>query len=386
MVQKRKMQKKQSQRQRLPKMAGPPGPFGPVSSISTAPVAIGNSIRGSMPICRPEAGGMRVCGRDFAFACGSTVAAATSWQLIGGMPLSPSMFGVSTLLNYARMYGEFRFNSARVHYITSSPTSQAGDILFYYSKTHTSPLVDFTNTSFLPYILSDPHTVIGPQWTNHTLEVMPTKEWKTTCPLSASDPDEECSGVVYLYSKTNSANSPGYIIIDYDISFREISVNPKAGLLPITRCQMNYLTLGATSVAATAGSTTVVGTVQGTNIDGSSSAIPTGAIAGDVYQAFLFPTNSVVSGTNSAWTNVTTSNLFRTANGLTGTSLVVDDGVTIYILMLTSTTFQFYTTLDNALNNSLALTYNVTATVSFNLCMGVELIRSLSPRDRKSVV
>jgi len=379
MVPKRKTQKKSQPKQRLPKMASSPGPFGPVSTISTAPVAIGNSIRGSQPICRPEAGGMRVCGRDFAFACGSTVAAATSWQLIGGMPLSPSMFGVSTLLNYARMYGEFRFNNARVHYITSSPTSQAGDILFYYSKSHTAPLVDFTNTSFLPYILSDPHTVIGPQWTNHTLEVMPTKDWKTTCPLSSSDPDEESAGVVYLYSKTNSANSPGYIIIDYDISFREISVNPKAGLLPITRCQMSYLTLGTTTTVVSAGVTTVVGNVQGTNIDGTASTLPVGAKAGDVYQAILFPTNSVVTGTNAAWTNVTTANLFRNANGLTGTSLIVDDGVTIYILMLTATTFQFYTTLDNALNNTLAMTYAVSATVTFNLCMGVELIRSLSP-------
>jgi len=360
-------------------------PFGPVSSISTAPVAIGNSIRGTQPVCKPEAGGMRVCGRDFAFQCGSTVAAATTWQLIGGMPLSPSMFGVSALLNYARIYGEFRFNGVRVPYITSSPTSQAGDVLFYYSKTHTAPLPDFTNTSFLPYILSDPHTVIGPQWTNHTLEVMPTMDWKSTCPLSCSDIDEESSGVVYLYSKTNSANSPGYVLIDYDISFREISVNPKAGLLPITRCQMAYLTLGGTSVSATSGSTTVVGTVQGTNIDGTSSALPTGAIAGDIYQAFLFPTNSVVTGTNAAWTNVTTSTLFRNANGLTGTGLTVDDGVTLFLLMLTTTTFQFYTTLENALTNTNALTYNTTATVTWNLCSGVELVRSLSPSMTQSV-
>jgi len=210
-------------------------------------------------------------------------------------------------------------------------------------------------------------------------------DWKSTCPLSCSDIDEESSGVVYLYSKTNSANSPGYVLIDYDISFREISVNPKAGLLPITRCQMAYLTLGGTSVSATSGSTTVVGTVQGTNIDGTSSALPTGAIAGDIYQAFLFPTNSVVTGTNAAWTNVTTSTLFRNANGLTGTGLTVDDGVTLFLLMLTTTTFQFYTTLENALTNTNALTYNTTATVTWNLCSGVELVRSLSPSMTQSV-
>jgi len=203
--------------------------------------------------------------------------------------------------------------------------------------------------------------------------------------LACSDIDEEASGVVYLYSKTNSANSPGYVLIDYDISFREVSVNPKAGLLPITRCQMSYMTLGATTVAATAGVTTVVGSIQGVNIDGTASAVPTGAIAGDVYQAFVFPTNSVVAGTNAAWTNVTVSTLLRNANGLTGTSLVVDDGVTLYLLMLTATTFQMYTTLDNALTNTNALTYGTTATVSWNLCMGVELVRSLSPAMTQSV-
>jgi hypothetical protein len=84
------------------------------------------------------------------------------------MPITPCCLPSSILRNYCQMFNKFRVNKVIVHYITSSPTSQAGDVLFYYEKDRLAPMADYSSSSFLPYVLSDPHTVIGPQWTNHS--------------------------------------------------------------------------------------------------------------------------------------------------------------------------------------------------------------------------
>lgn len=48
---------------------------GPVASVTTAPVAIGNTIRGTVAKTTSIKDGVRVSGRDFAFAVSASVAA-----------------------------------------------------------------------------------------------------------------------------------------------------------------------------------------------------------------------------------------------------------------------------------------------------------------------
>ena len=97
--------------------------------------------------------------------------------------------------------------------------------MFYYERDPSSPMADYTSSNFLPFVLSDPNTVIGPQWTNHSMLVNPTADWKTTLFGNQVDLEEQTAGSLFLFSKTSSANSPGYILIDYDISFKELAVN-----------------------------------------------------------------------------------------------------------------------------------------------------------------
>ncbi len=359
--------------------------FGPVSTINTAPVAIGNSIRGSKARATNIAGGSRVVGRDFGFQLNATASSIQDWQVIGGMPLTPAVLPSSVLRNYCQMYNKFKINSIACHYITSSPTSQAGDILFYYEKDRKSPSPDFTNSSFLPFVLSDPYTVIGPQWTNHTLAVKPVSDWKTTNFGMNSDLNEDACGTVWLFSKTNATNSPGYVIIDYDISFMELSVNPRAGQLPVARGQANPISFGLSGSAVTAGSTTASALqIRGVGLDGAATAMPNGSVSGDIFKFVASPTASTTLNT---WTNVTPSTLL-VANTARDVAVPINDGFTCYIVYGDSTAgggdtplLTLYPTLESAIVGASTVgtyLFGVTATVTFALIGHIQLVASAS--------
>lgn len=358
---------------------------GPVSSISSAPVSIGNSIRGSEPRSTNYQDGARVVGRDFAFSLGSTAATITGWELIGGMPITPSVMPSSILRNYSQMYCKFKVNKLIVHYITSSPTNQAGDILFYYEHDRFAPMVDYSNASFLAYVLSDKNTVIGPQWTNHSIAVRPAGEWKTTLYGNQTDLNEDAAGSIFLFSKTNAANSPGYILLDYDITFKEMAVNPRAGTLPIARGQAFNLAFGQTTNAVTLGTAYTYG-LQGKDLTNNTPGYPTGVTNGDIYKCVACATASTVLNT---WTNVTLSTLFS-YNSNIDTPILIDDGFTFYLTIVDYTvgastaTFLLYPTFDLAASNGVsgsasgALRSAVTATVTWTLIANVMLVGNLS--------
>jgi len=356
-----------------------PGGFGPVSTINTAPVSVGNSVRGSKPRISQTTDGARVVGRDFAFALSSTAAAINGWELIGSMPITPCALPSSVLRNYCQMFQKFKVNKVTAHYITSSPTSQAGDIVFYYERDALAPMVDYSNSSFLPYILSDPHTVIGPQWTNHSALINPVSEWKSTLYGNQTDLNEDKAGVLHFFSKTNSANSPGYLLIDYDISFKSLAVNPRAGTLPIARAQGTFMCGWQSGLATTAGNAFIISnTNTGKNIADSAGSTPSGISNGDIYKVVLQITASTQA--NAAWTNVTKANLLQFADN---TSLPVDDGTTLYA-RVDNGVWNFFSTFTNACTSTSPIEYGVTATISFALCWEAMLVGNIDTLTQSS--
>jgi hypothetical protein len=362
--------------------------FGPVSTINSAPVAIGNSLRGTKPVVLQSKDGVRVMGRDFAFAAGSTVAAVTDWELIGGMPLSPAVLASSTLRNFNQIYNYFKFNKIVVHYITSSPTSQAGDVMFYVEKNRYNPAPDHTNSNFLNFVLSDVQTVIGPQWANHSAIITPCKDFKTTSYAITTDMDDDNQGAIYFYSKTNAANSPGYILIDYDITFKELSISPRAGQFPVVRGLFNPLCIGLSNVSVTIGSTNATNiAVQGNTPNGKASALPATTVGGDVYKFVCSITSSTASGVNAAWSNSagtapTSSNLFVTVDDV-DVPFVIDDGTTLYLRAYDVTVgtaknyvIGVYPTAELAIADSRPLKYGLTSTLTYNLCGTISLVSS----------
>ncbi len=353
--------------------------FGAVSSITTAPVSIGNSVRGSRPRIKQAVDGARVTGRDFAFALSGTASAITNWELIGGMPITPCVLPSSILRNYCQMFQYFKVHRIVVHYITSSPTSQAGDVLFYYERDRLAPSPDYSNSSFLPYVLSDEATIIGPQWMNHSALISPPQEWKTTLFGNQTDLNEDAIGTIFMFSKTNAANSPGYILIDYDISFKSMAVNPRAGTLPISRGQSNFVCFTRTSTTGLGGVVIFDSATTGKTIANVTSSMPTGDSPGDVYKCVVQATAS--QQVNAAWTGTpayTLSTIFRYADD---SNITLDDGFTCYATALVSSTpgqFTFFATLEGAMTNSRPLEFQV-ASVSpaVNLCCEVQLVRNM---------
>lgn len=357
------------------------GMFGPVSSINTAPVSVGNSVRGSQPRVSQTTDGARVVGRDFAFALAGTAAAVTNWELIGGMPITPCCLPSSILRNYCQMFNKFKVNKFTMHYITSSPTSQAGDVLFYYEKDRLAPMPDYSNSSFLPYTLSDPHTVIGPQWTNHSATINPTKDWKTTLYGNQTDLNEDAEGTLFFFSKTNAANSPGYLLIDYDIQFKELSVNPRAGSLPVARAQSSFvcLTPGPTILQ---GNIPLLSLQVGRNVSNVVSTFPNGTIDGDIFKVVLQVTASTQVNAWSGSPTPTVSNILR--YGTTNRSLTIDDGTTLYGAIVNGN-MTLYATLEGAVTSTDALeAANSFTSLALNICAEMQLVRNITDFTQSS--
>lgn len=383
MAKTKKNNKKTQPKKKAGKRHSGSGPT-PVSAISQAPVSIGNTVRGTKPSVKTTANGATVVGRDFAFNLNGTASSVTDWECIGGMPLTPCVMPSSVMRSYCQMYSKFRFKRFAIHYITSSPTSQSGDIVFYYNREVSAPLPDYTSTSFLPFLLSDSYNIIGPQWSNHTLMGIPPSGWKSTNYLSLDDINTASNGEVFIYSKTSTTSSPGYVLIDYEIEFQDLSINPKAGILPVSRGQYSNFAFGCSALATTLGVTTAAGLYcvnRGNNISNAASALPAGARTGDIYKMVACATSSVALNT---WTGVDLTNLlvYPTRPDVPFT---VEDGFTFYAALQDNSvgggdlqTFYLYPTLDAAKIGGNRFFFGVTATITFALIVNASLVYQVS--------
>lgn len=343
-----------------------------VSTINTAPVAIGNSVKGSKSIIHPSKnGGVQIIGRDFMFAPVGTGSVLT-WTSTGGTPITPAAFGDSTLRQMVQMYQEFKVNSICVHYITSSATSSNGDVMFYFSKNRESVFLNQTSANLLPFVLSDEDTIIGPQWTNHSACLHVTSTWKSCDYGMSSVVSDFSDGEVFLLSKTSTTDSPGYVLFDYDISFREHSIAPRLLTYPITRIQYFQTSMG---FAGTSAAGAPVGLIVGAgptalNISGTTAVSPNGLQAGDVYKIIIDLTNSVVAN----WLLPTTIQPIRLplANTFVTTPLV--DGFTCYAAY-NGITWQLYANSESAFVQTNEFEYNATnVNASINLQVWLSFI------------
>ena len=342
--------------------------FGAVSTINTAPVAIGNSMRGSAPqIMRSANDSVRVIGRDFAQTAYNS-GTVTNWLPVAGFPVTPNCFVSSVLRNYCQMYNKFKFNKLRIHYITSSPTSSSGDVLFQVNAGRSDPLPNWTGSNFLPYALSKPETIIGPQWTNHTMEIVPKGPFRNLDLGQNLDIDYQAQGEVFMYSKTSSTDSPGYLLIDYDITFAEMAINPKQGLLPnplllLQPCQLTWAT-----TAYTANTTAVQLLSFGTTGSGNTT-IPaisssTAFKPGDIYKYSIDATNTNTGGWTFGSGSATLSTLIsETVNG-TSTAMTLVDGYTLYLVAQSATNVIPFTNIACAFTASSRLTAGATYTAA----------------------
>jgi len=305
--------------------------FGAVSTITTAPVAVGNSMKGTKASVVARSGdSIRVVGRDYAFTPAGS-GDEKGWINVGGFPLTPACFVSSALRAYTQIYNKYKFNSLAVHYITSSPTSSSGDVLFSISKNRSDPPADPSSATFLNYALSDPNTIIGPQWTNHTAVVKPTGPFRVLNLGQNNDIDYQSQGELFIFSKTAQTDSPGYIIIDYDITFTEMSVNPHAGLLP--NPDLIYIPINMYSATTTGNYTCTtpssgLGGIIWCNITNAQApmdlfATPTYKV-GNVYKIILTNVKTATYG------SATSANYLTEYVGNNVTAFSITEGLVVY--------------------------------------------------------
>jgi len=372
-----KKKAKKAKRQSNSMASGGGQMFGPVSSINTAPVAIGNSIRGAATSVVRSRNGVIVRGRDMAFTPISTYT-ITTWCLTGGIPLTPAAFVDSNLRNYMQMYQKFRWKRFVAHYITSSATSSTGDIMFYYNKNRNSVFLNQTSTNLLQYVLTDEDTVIGPQWTNHSMQANLRSCWLSTDYGMSSVVNDFAEGELFLLSKTSTTDSPGYVIIDYEVEFAEQQLSPRLLSLPISRITWSQVNLAQTSAATTQGSTALQPAVSGTNISNGNSTLPSGYVVGDVYKIILDVTNSAAG----SWTNLTVANLLTWGDAFGSNPVnTISDGMTLYAVLKTTTVFVLFPNSESAFTYcGNYATYNVTngSSSTYNLQCWISYIGNIA--------
>jgi hypothetical protein len=300
------------------------GPFGPVATIDTAPVSIGNTVRGSAPVITYTRDGVRVQGRDFLVTVPAIAAVDTNWQLAAACPLAPGCMVASGVRSFANAYSQYCLNGMAFHFITAESTGVSGNILLYPSKDRAAPGLNSLSQNFLPLVLSDQNAVIGPLWNNCSATYMPPCEWRPTDIFNAEELRHQAAGELFVFTKSAGLAAPGYVLVDYDITFMEFSVNPKTLTLPVARMKYTQCALVRT-VANTIDTNATFSLAGGTLLDAvTTSAVPPGCVPGDIYKVILSLANNGLAG-RAANTVLAFSNF---AGG--STAITLTEGYTCY--------------------------------------------------------
>jgi hypothetical protein len=316
---------------------------------------------------------MRVQGRDFLMKIDNTAASITDWTLVGGSPLAPACMVASTLKGFSSTYAHYLVHGVAFHFVTSTNTSADGSIMFYVNKDRAGPGLPTDSNNFMPAVLSDHNTLIGPLWTNCTASYFPEPRWFPTDVFNSDDLYEQAPGELHVYTKTGSTAVPGYVLIDYDISFRTLSLNPKIQILPVSRMKYTQMRLSLTATAVTVGATIVELEDSGTSLDGVTAVTaPTGAVNGDIYK-LIFNTN------DATFTNITAATAFQRfyVTALTATEPLTD-GFTCYGVVTISGPIRLvlFPTYASALSGALPYRWGVTATIAVGIPAYASLVGS----------
>lgn len=346
--------------------------MGPVSSITTAPVSIGNAIRGSSASARRIKNGVRITGRDFCFTALQTAGASggniTTWCMAGGTPLTPGAFIDSNLRQQVQVYQKFKWNKCTVHYITSSSTATTGDVLFYYQKNRNSVFLSQTSNNLLPFVMSDTNCVMGPQWQNLSLACEIKPEWKSTDYGMSSQLDYYSAGDLFLLSNTTSTDSPGYVIMDYEIDFAEEQISPRLAIFPIFRIQWWNMALyySGSTLSQYASIPFISGGGTAKSLANIASAYPANTAVGDVFKIIIDATNS------PAPTGQFTAILHSlAASNVIQNQLSVMDGTTLYATVFSPTQVYLYMTAEEAFASTNPIATNVAISMASTLTLEV---------------
>jgi hypothetical protein len=230
--------------------------------------------------------------------------------------------------------------------------------MIYYHKSREGVYLNQTSANLLPFVMSDPHTCITPQWQNMTVQLSTDDDWKR-CDYGYSDDIQHyCGGELFFLSKTaaGDANSPGLLLMDYEIEFKNLNLTPRLLLWP----QPTVLYTPYIMRSGAVGANTVIESIYLAGQAGNQFGnVANGLQATGIYKVIIDGKNSI--------NNVNDWKILPRASAV-GTTMPVTDGMTVYAVCANSnTTFSFYGTAAAAYAGSASELFVWAAAVTANI-------------------
>lgn len=332
-------------------------------------------------------GGVRITGEDFLFSA-SGYSSGGTWYHAGAAPVGPSSMANTALVDFARVYSQFRIVAAAACYIPGVATTATGQIAMYYRSNRIDPAITPSSASFLPWVLSGNNGVVAPAWQPTSLRLVVGKEWLDTEPLCNVDPNREVDGELFLASNigvnTVPSPSPGLVKLQYVVEFRGFARNPKAAMLPVPDQIYTQLGCGINNESVSTGNGVNFRCIY-PNIAGNTLSSPGHANYGDVYKLIIDST------TFSSGTGETINNIWRiNFNSSNFVGYTFDQPVmTVYgvVVSINPTNFAIYDTFAGAVSGAAPFTYSYTKNPSsyvFNSVMA-SLVGSLTTKGNLTI-
>ncbi len=308
------------------------------TTVQQAPVTIGTSLSSVTPLTREFPGGMAIAGREF---LGNVVMSSSSnFQLGALVPLHPAYYSGSMVGNICRTWEQYRFRSVTVHFVSRQPTSVTGQIALCVTREILEPCENGSNAAFLGRVMSRGMCSIGPLWRNHSVVVECDGNWRNIDAFVGSDYDDNVMCEMQAYVQASSADTAGYLLIDYEIEYRKPMYQPHSSSLPLTTGVGTSYTLVDSSSTPTANNA-----VQLNNA--SLSALPNGTIWRFILS---IDQSTLATGTTAAnaWNVGTTTSTNLTTISTTGSNITLSNGQALYIAVL-GTALYAYASYEQAL-------------------------------------
>lgn len=345
-----KQKQKQKQPQKQKKSA-------PRATLTMAPVSIGTTLHSTEPSVKYHGNSVHLTDRSFLMNVGDTT--QTNWFLGNLIPLNPLYWDGLTVGRLCGSYTKFRWKKLVIHFVTRQPTTAAGEILMMLNNKASNEALSSANSAFLPRAMAKPSALMGPIWTNHSLQLKVPNRWCDVDCMSTGDFDDNLPGELFVYIQSAFTDTIGYLIADYEIEFTQPDYNTRTTSIPVSPGFSNYV-VTPDSTAPGTGNFYVV-------------TLPTVyQLALDGYLGIDCIYKVVVDVTGSTFTApITAATALRVSSASSSQVLPVVDGVTFYGRRITTTTLQLYPTMESAISGSTQTTmqYNTAGATSTQWAM-----------------
>ncbi len=190
--------------------------------LAAAPVAIGTTLYGAKPRTSVSQDSVRVQAQDLLAAVDGP--AASSVPELGVMwPLNPCYLASGSLSMYTPYYDEYKLHAVEFTFHTKMPTSTNGEVFMAVTSNPSNNLYDTSNSNFVAKFMTTPNAIMGPVWQSHKMIYRPDQSsFRKVNPLTdASMVDSTYGDFVIYVQSTTLGSTIGYVVINYDITFRK---------------------------------------------------------------------------------------------------------------------------------------------------------------------